>query len=338
VNVGIAGCGLMGKQRAQAICGSSWGRLVSVYDADAARALALAQQYGCRATGSLNDLLNDEVDAVIVAVPHFLSHDTTAAALQAGKHVFCEKPVGMTAAECRDLISRRRGGQVLTAGFNYRFYPGVRQAQQMIRNGDIGVLTHVRSVLGHGGRPGMENEWKTSKQLCGGGALLDPGIHVLDLVRHIAGEYDDVTGSLARTFWPVDVEDNAFITARTKMGVHAQLHISITEWKSRFSLDFFGTDGCIRVRGRSGFYGPQVVSYNKRWEWLHPEFSETVTEYPPQDTSFADELSAFASTVAGVPSPDLGRPEDCLRLLEIMEHIYDTTPVSSVEASMVAAR
>jgi predicted dehydrogenase len=328
----------MGKQRAQAVRGSSWGKLVSVYDADAARALRLADEFGCRSAASLEQLLNEEVDAVVVAAPHFLSHEITAAALQAGKHVLCEKPVGMTAGQCRDLISRRRGGQVLAAGFNYRFYPGVRLAQQMIRNGDIGVLTHVRSVLGHGGRPGMENEWKTSKELCGGGALLDPGIHVLDVIRHITGEYEDVTGSLARTFWPIEVEDNAFIAARGVTGVHAQMHISITEWKSRFSLDFFGTDGCIRVRGRSGFYGPQSVSYNKRWEWLQPDFRETVTEFPPEDTSFAAEMTAFANTVAGVPSPDLGRAEDCLRLLEIIEHIYDTTPISGVEASMAAAR
>lgn len=338
MKIAIAGCGLMGKARAQAVRGSSWGTLVSVYDADAGRAQAFATEFGCRAAGSLDELLNEDVDAVVVAVPHFLSHEVTAAALGSGKHVLCEKPVGMTAAQCRDLISRRRAGQVLTAGFNYRFYPGVRLAHQMIRNGNIGVLTHVRSVLGHGGRPGMESEWKTSKQLCGGGALLDPGIHVLDLVRHIAGEYADVTGALARTFWPIEVEDNAFLTARTEAGVHAQMHISITEWKSRFSLDFFGTDGCIRVRGRSGFYGPQVVTYNRRWEWLQPEFKETVTEFPPQDTSFAAEMTAFASTVNGIPSSDLGRPEDCLRLLEIIEHLYDTTSIPGVEAALVAAR
>jgi predicted dehydrogenase len=328
----------MGKQRAHAIAASSWGKIVSAYDADTARAVALVSEFGGRVAGSLDELLNDSVDAVVVAVPHYLSHAIASRALDAGHHVLCEKPVGMTTAQCRDLISRRRGHQVLAAGFNYRFYPGVRLAHQMIRNGDIGVLTHIRAVLGHGGRPGMEKEWKTSKQLCGGGALLDPGIHVLDLIRHIAGEYEDVTGSIARTFWPIEVEDNAFVTARCRSGVHAQMHISITEWKSRFSLDFFGTDGCIRLRGRSGFYGPQVVSYNKRWEWQQPEFRETVTEFPPQDTSFAAELGAFASAVAGFPEPDLGRPEDCLRLLGIIEHIYDTAPIAAVGASMVAAR
>ena len=338
MNFGVIGCGLMGKQRARAISGSSLGKLVLVNDADAARASALADEFGCRAAASVEQLLNGDVDAVVVAVPHFLSHEITAAALSSGKHVLCEKPVGMTAAECRDLIARRRPVQVLAAGFNYRFYPGIRLAHQMVKNGDIGVLTHIRSVLGHGGRPGMESEWKTSKQLCGGGALLDPGIHVLDLVRHIGGEYENFSGSLARTFWPIDVEDNAYLTARLRGGAHAHIHISLTEWKSLFSLELFGTDGCIRVSGRSGFYGPQVVSYNKRWEWLQHDFRGTVTEFPPEDTSFAAELNAFAGVVAGHASSELGRPEDCLRLLETIEGIYNTTPIVAIEAAMTAAR
>jgi predicted dehydrogenase len=338
MKIAIIGCGLMGRQRARAAQATAGLELAAVYDPDRKRCEELAAQFGCRAAVDPDAIASTkEIDAVVVAVPHYLSYEITKSVLECQKHVLCEKPLGITAAECRLLIDSCPRDRVLATGFNYRFYPGLRQARKIIRDGAIGELTHIRGVLGHGGRPGMEKEWKMSKQLCGGGALLDPGIHVLDLVQHIAGPIEDVQASLTRTFWPVEVEDNAFLTVRADGFRHAQLHISTTEWKSRFSLDFLGTDGEIRIRGRSGFYGPQVVHYNRRWEWQQPDFREEVTEYPGEDTSFEAEMQAFADRISGRGGEELATGEDCLHLLALIEGVYETTPVHE-GAIMAAAR
>jgi predicted dehydrogenase len=244
--------------------------------------------------------------------------------------VLCEKPVGLDLTECAEILQARPEDCRLATGFNYRYYPGIQHARKLIDSGAIGTLTHVRCVLGHGGRPGYEKEWKTSKELCGGGALLDPGIHAIDLLRHLAGEWRDVAVVLNRSFWPIDVEDNAFVLAALKSGATAQMHISITEWKSRFSLDFAGTDGAIAVTGRSGFYGPQAVRYTKRWPWLHAGPEDEVIEFPLEDETFAKELADFCNWIETGDRGQLATGEDCLAALRIIGQIYEMYPVKGV--------
>jgi predicted dehydrogenase len=338
MNLGIIGCGLMGKQRARAASALPEARLISVFDPIAERGLALAKEFGCGTDASVDRMVaRPEIDAVIVAVPHYLSREICITALRAGKHILCEKPLGLTSGECEDIIRERRSEQMVAVGFNYRFYPGVRQAMRMITNRSIGDLTHMRCVLGHGGRPGMESEWKTSKALCGGGSLLDPGVHFLDLIRQAGGELAVNGASLVRSFWDVDVEDNAFLLLKAGDTIHAQVHISLTEWKSRFAIDFFGSDGCLRLRGRSGFYGPQVLKYNRRWEWLQPDFVETRTEYELEDISFREELRAFIAKAERREYEPIGTAEDCLHLLRCIENVYATTTIATPNAALAAA-
>jgi predicted dehydrogenase len=184
-------------------------------------------------------------------------------------------------------------------------------------------------VFGHAGRPGYEREWKTSKALCGGGSALDPGIHIIDLVRFLLDEVESVDAHLFRSFWDIDVEDNAFVLLRTHSGREASLHISITEWKNQFSFDILGTEGEIQIRGRGGFYGTQSLTLTTRWGWLQtPKAESLVKEYPGEDGSFGEELKAFFGRIAGEPSDgSLAGPADALRALEIIDGIYESSPV-----------
>ncbi len=330
MNAGIIGCGLMGRQRGRSLALlPQRPRVEAVYDPNPANASALGEALNCTAAASLEELLaNPKIQVAIVAVPHWAAKQTVLAALRAGKHVLCEKPLGLSAKDAEEIVrAAETAGLHLTPGFNYRYYPGFRTAAQLLREGRIGKLTHIRCHLGHGARPGYDQEWKTNKQLCGGGALLDPGIHVIDLIRFIAGEIQSGGATLFRSFWNIDVEDNAFINLDTVDGCRVQLHISITEWKSRCALDLFGHDGCILVRGRSGFYGPQVVRLKKRWDWLPPEAQEEVWEYPAEDLSFAEEMKAFWERMEAKDSPNLATGKDGHRAIEIVERLYQSCPV-----------
>jgi predicted dehydrogenase len=82
----------------------------------------------------------------------------------------------------------RASGRVLKTGFNYRHMAHVRKAKELLEAGLLGSLHFLRSRYGHGGRPGYENEWCTDAELSGGGVLLEQGIHIFDLVRHLLGE------------------------------------------------------------------------------------------------------------------------------------------------------
>lgn len=333
MRIGIIGCGLMGQQRARSLAlVPEKTEVLSVFDPNPDAAMALASRLRCKAARSAEELLSEKtMDVAIVAVPHFVAKETATLALQAGKHVLCEKPLGLTREDAESVVWAAQYHQrMLTPGFNYRFYPGFRAAHDAVNAGEIGKLTHIRAVLGHGARPGYEREWKTSKDLCGGGALLDPGIHLIDLIRMFAGEVKAGSASLFRSFWDIDVEDNAMVHLEAGDGCRVQLHISITEWPSQCLIELFGQEGCIQVRGRGGFYGAQKIRIKKRWDWLEPGESEWVKQFPLEDTSFASEMSAFFDSLAGRKSPILADGRDGVRAMEIIRDLYNGAPVEDL--------
>ena len=325
MNVGIIGFGLIGQQRARNIARLPEHRLTAVYDPDPNQASALRSEIGYATETSHEALLGRaDIDVVMIAVPHIFAREIAVAAFETGKHVFCEKPLGRDMHDCDAILrAAERACRRLGVGLNYRFYAGIQEARRRIAAGEIGTPTHLRFVMGHGGRPGMQDEWKTSKRMCGGGALLDPGIHIIDLIAYLVGRIRGGSASLFRSFWSVDVEDNAFLNLETYGGCLAQAHISITEWKSRFALDIFGTDAEIQVRGRSGFYGAQSVRYTRRWSWLNPGIeSDTLTEYPAEDSSFFLETRAFLDSIGGRVSSELAMGEDGRTALALIERLY----------------
>jgi predicted dehydrogenase len=340
LNIGIIGFGLMGKQRARSIAQLPPHQLTAVYDPDPACARSLAAEMGYDIEPSYESLIErDDIDVVVIAVPHFRARELAVASFKAGKHVFCEKPLGLNMRDCDAILrTAERACRRLGVGFNYRFYPGIQEAKRRIEEGEIGVPTHLRCVMGHGGRPGMEHEWKTSKALCGGGALLDPGIHIIDLISFLMGQIRHGSASLFRSFWNIDVEDNAFVTLEIEGGCHAQVHLSTTEWKSRFSMDIFGTEGSISIRGRSGFYGAQTVRCNRRWAWLPERASEElVTRYPAEDTSFVAEMRAFCDAIEGHASFDLANGQDGRSALAVIERLYESASVRDAGQRLAAS-
>jgi predicted dehydrogenase len=323
MNIGIVGFGLIGQQRANDIKRMKEHRVAAVCDVNTDLVTKKQKEFGYEIESNWEKLVSrNDIQVVIVAVPHYLASEIAAAALYCGKHVLCEKPMGRNPAESTRIIEAARRNKVLIEpGFNYRFYPGVLKLRQLIEDNAIGKVTHVRFVLGHGGRPGMENEWKTSKELCGGGALLDPGIHAIDLFRFLFGEIVEGTVFFKNSFWDIDVEDNAFVFLKTQSGQIISAHFSITEWKSLFRMEVFGTDGYVSLTGRSKSYGAQKVSFGARWFWRE-NHKEQNWEYSAEDNSFFEELNAFLNKITGRENQCLAAPEDAVKAIDVIENLY----------------
>lgn len=328
MKIGFIGFGLMGQKRAKAVAALDGVEPTAVFDVDPDRAASLSAELGYEVESSPEDLLaREDLDVVVLAVPHQLTRDYAEAAFAAGKHVFCEKPVGRNPMECLGIIAASEAaGKQLGVGFNYRHYPGIQETRRQIDAGTLGDVTHARFVLGHAARPGYEKEWKTSRELCGGGALLDPGIHVLDVLRYLLGSIEGATVELFRSFWNLDIEDNVFANLRFEGGRRASAHVSITEWRNEFALDVFGTEGTARVRGRSGFYGRQTFEMTKRWSWLSEaaRAEEFSVEYPLEDDSFRAELEGFFAQLRGESAKGLAGPEDALAALRLIDGLYQS--------------
>ena len=217
---------------------------------------------------------------------------------------------------------------VLKTGFNHRFHPAVLKAKQLADEGAIGKIINIRAKYGHGGRAGMEKEWRASKDLCGGGELLDQGVHVIDLIRWFGGDVSEVYGAIETKFWNMEVEDNAFAILKTDKNVTASFHVSWTNWKNVFSFEIFGTDGYLKIEGLGGSYGPETLEFGKRKkEGGRPDIE--ILEYPTQDLSWGKEWEEFKKAVEEKREP-IGSGIDGLRANEVIEAIYRSSDEKKV--------
>jgi predicted dehydrogenase len=298
MNIGIIGAGLIGWKRAEAVSRLKDFYLHSVADIDVEKAKGLTEKYGGVFTNNWREIATSpDINFVIICTQHDVAVEIAIEALKNGKHVLCEKPLGRNAKEAKNIIDvAEKSDRKIMVGFNYRFYPHVKRAKELIKTGYIGEPQYMKATLGHAARPNYDKEWRVDPEKGGGGALLDPGVHIVDLARYLMDEELE-TGSaqLQNAYWKILYEDNAFINSKTVKGKSIILHSSITEWKNTFSIEIIGSDGFLKLSGRGGFYGPPQISMNKRWAWLNGDdhAEEVVEKFSPDDDSFYEELKCF---------------------------------------------
>jgi len=321
LGVAIIGAGLIGNKRAASLPNGVTLRTVFDEDPDRARMLAAANP-GAVATDSLELALDaPDVGLVIVATPHHLLPTIGIEALRRAHHVLLEKPGAHSLDALLELQQlAASAGRRVRVGFNHRFHPSFLQTRELLGSGAYGDVFSIRARYGHGGRPGYEREWRAQREMSGGGELVDQGLHLIDLVRYLAGDVDLAFAELRTDFWPMDVEDNAYVALRSRGGAFAWLHASWTEWKNLFSFEVATRDAKLEVEGLGGSYGTERLTL---YEML-PEMGPPVTtawEWPQPDTSWARELVDVVSDIDGGASvgADL---DDAIAAFRVVEEAY----------------
>ena len=248
---GLIGAGCIGQIRVQALKKTESCELSAVADMDRGRARAIASSGKAEIFDDYQTMLASEnVDAVIVSTPPQFHEEIVVSTLEAGKHVLCEKPLGNSVEACRRMVeASRRTGKALATGFNHRYFPAVQFIKQTVETGGIGDLDHVRAFAGHSGLSEFRSPWEYDKKVMGGGALMDVGIHIIDLARYILGEVDEVYGVSTTNVWKLgESEDNGIAIIRSTQGKYATLQATWTEWKGyRFHIEAYGTKGMVRA-------------------------------------------------------------------------------------------
>lgn len=305
LGVAVVGAGVVGSRRAASAAVQS--RLEIVVDVDEARAAEVAGRHGARHTTHWEVAVTDAaVDVVAVCTSNKFLAPITIAALGAGKHVLCEKPMGRNATDAVEIAAAARAtGRVLKVGFTLRFHPAIRRAHDLCAQGDLGPIFFVSAIYGHGGRPGYEKEWRGDADLAGGGELLDQGVHLLDLSRWFLGDLEVVAAITPRWHWDVaPLEDNAFIFLRGHGGEVASLHTSWTMWKNRFTFEVLGRDGYARIDGLGGSYGIESLTVGRRkTEGGVPD--ETLTTYGAPDESWEADWRDLIACIEDGRSPEV---------------------------------
>jgi predicted dehydrogenase len=328
IRVGVVGAGLIGHERLDAIKKlAAKGRPVSiagVFDTSAELTKKSAADYETVAHNSLDSFLASDYDFVVVALPHDISVPVAIKALGGRGNVLIEKPMGRDLKEANQLIEA--GGDRLHIGFNYRFYPGIRQAIIDARSGRFGDLITIEFLLGHGCFPGQEKTWKLNKVRAGGGCLIDPGIHLLDLCLLLAPDGLEVVGGSSWSgFWKTGIEEDVNLILREK-SFSITLHVSIVHWRSLFRMAIHGTDGYGIVTGRNRSYGPQNYIVGPRWGWQsapnQADAEKVELESNGMDV-FVDEMEAILfPTSRGEESwPRPATSAEALRVMQLLDEI-----------------
>ncbi|GAB3067519.1 Gfo/Idh/MocA family oxidoreductase [Salinicoccus sesuvii] len=235
INVGIIGCGSIGVKRHIAEYTDIENvQLVAFCDPVIERAEAQQEIYGGKVYRDYNELLADKsVDAVSVCTPNYKHAEISIAALKAGKHVLCEKPMGITVDEMDRMIeAEKQSGKQLMVGHNQRLIKEHQVARDYIAEGKLGKIYAFRTTFGHGGPEGWsvdgKDSWFFKKEQAAMGAMGDLGVHKADLMRYILGEeIVDVGGFIsqeAKAFSNVD--DNAVCILRTESNAVGTLQAS----------------------------------------------------------------------------------------------------------------
>jgi UDP-N-acetylglucosamine 3-dehydrogenase len=234
--IGVIGCGLIARRtHLPAYAASADADLVAVCSGRRASAESAAAEFGVRRVhDDWRALIADpEIDAVDICAPNALHAPIAIAASQAGKHVLVEKPMALSLAEADAMIAAARAAErVLMVAHNLRYQPVYEAIKRIVADGLIGRPLAARGVFMHAGPDefwGATSDWFWQEQAAGGGALLDMGIHMIDLLRWFIDEpVVEVEAMTARLAKPTFADDNAFVLLRFAGGAIASMQASWT--------------------------------------------------------------------------------------------------------------
>ena len=340
VKVAVIGCGTIANgQHIPAYLKNEQVEIVYFCDILPDRAQAAVEKYGCgtAVTDYKAVLADPQIDAVSVCTPNNMHAVIAIAALEAGKHVLCEKPAGRTLNEVLAMQeAQHRTGKILNIGVVNRFNDQVNRIRQYILDGRLGDVYHVYlSFRSHRSIPGLGGAF-TTKEIAGGGVLVDWGVHFLDLVMYCTGDPKpltvsgetfsklgcDIPGYTYKDMWagpPIldgtyDVEDSVTALVRTEgptFTVHGAWAQNIGE--NEMFVDFIGDKGGIRLQ-----YGKDFTFYTSEYGAL--------TSYTPQAKSrsmFENEINAFIGCVR-TGEKIASHIDTAVITAKIMQGIYDS--------------
>ncbi len=310
LNIGIIGFGNMGKTHASSIAD------IKYYYADlgfepvlyavAATSLENAEKYREkygfeRAFATPEELIKcPEVNAVDICSPNVCHYDQLKLALSEGKHIYCEKPLTVTADEAVEIAKLSEKTEAVCAVvFNTRFLLPVIRAKEMIEKGGIGeVVSFNVSFLHSSALDVNRTGWKQDKRICGGGVLFDLGSHAVDMTRYLCGDFEKVFGKSQIVFperksfdgeenWKTNADEAFYMMAELKCGAVGNITVSKVHQGTNddFNFEIYGTKGSLKF----GLMEPNWLYY---YDSTAPESTrgftriECVGRYPAPATGF----------------------------------------------------
>ena len=323
--VGIVGYGVVGKRRHNALKNIVDFKVTALSDINFNTGNELPD---LKCYSNFKELIkNEDIDVLFISLPNNFAAEATLMGLKKGAHVFCEKPPSKSLNELKPIQEFMRDSDLkLMYGFNHRFHSSVIKAREIVKEKKLGKVINMKGTYGKSKMISFnQTDWRTDRSKSGGGILLDPGIHMLDLMNYFGGGFNQVFSIIQNSFWNYDVEDNAFILMQNDEGLVAQLHSSATQWRHTFNLEMTFERGSLILGGlltSSKSYGEETL----RIIFADPDNDkgdprEEIISFE-EDISWDEEIKRFTDAIRNSDKIKNGSIAQAIEIMELIEKIY----------------
>lgn len=292
LKIGIAGAGAIAQRNAREAASSGAAKIAGVFDVNHKVARDMADALKAPFFATYEEMLaSKDVEAVLISTPHHLHRPMTVQAAEAGKHVMVEKPMANNLAEAEEMIRACRKNNVkLTVNYSFRFLPKIRAAKELIDAGALGTITGIQ-IISHsfkdpgywtGARSNSPDDWRASREKCGGGYLIMNVCHILDYIQFLTGlKTSRIYSEYATLGSPAEVEDIISVSYRLENGAVGSVSASsIMRGTEQAEERIWGTNGSM-ILNSSGiqFYSTRPIGGRRPGQLYHikkfPELSWT---------------------------------------------------------------
>jgi len=331
---GVIGCGGIARRRTiPGLMLSENSELYAVMDTNFNAAKEVKEEFNAKfAFSTVEELLAlDEIDAVYIATPVFCHKEQVFAAAKAKKHILLEKPMGLSVEESEEIASFCKAeGVKLGVGLMMRFSAYHQEMKSLISKGALGDIVSMRAQLTCW-YPEIPGNWRQDKTKSGGGALMDMGIHCIDLLQYISGTRAKTVGCFAQNLtFNYSADDSASVLIKMDNGATAYVdsNFNIPDDAAKCRLEFYGTKGSILAEGtisqvESGRVEVTVsddsLGYNAQQN-RDGEKSACLMEVETGNM-YEKEISSFANAILNDTEPEI-TAEDGIFVQKIVENAY----------------
>lgn len=263
---GVIGSGGIARRRTipEGIVSSEQAELVAVFDVNRTVNLEVAHEFKAYAASSIEDLLNQDIDAVYIASPVDKHFEHVSACAKAKKHILCEKALGLTVSEVEIMMGIcQQEGVLFGTAFMMRFHSHHKEALKFIQEGKLGKPVYARAQLSCW-YPPIVGAWRQYPEMGGGGSLMDMGSHCIDLLEMFFGKVKQVSCFINNTVHTYKSEDSAVVSMFFENGALATVDtfFCIPDDSSKNILELYGSAGSILAKGTLGQgSGGEMVAY-----------------------------------------------------------------------------
>jgi predicted dehydrogenase len=332
IQAAIVGLGTWGQHLVAAVQGKSDAiRFTAGATRTPSKASDFCARHGIRLVPVYEQVLKDgSIDAVVLATPHSTHAEQIGAAAKAGKHVFVEKPLGLSRADCERAVAACAEGNVtLAVGYNWRFQPALREVKRMLEDGRLGKLLHIEgNFCGPSAYRFRREHWRQDREEVPAGGMTGRGVHVVDAMLYLAGRIDSVVAHSARLVQDFGADDTTAMLFRFAGGATGSLATVIATAET-WRMQVFGSNGWAEVGD---------VEHLQTWtlRTCFIDRANIAAKKPPVSTTFQDvsteraELEHFARAAKerrplAVPGGD--EVHNVAVLEAIVRSARDKTPV-----------